>query len=533
LIIAVLSKRAARFPLFDALSFDYGINKTAKHVVRQDDENRMIGLSDRPKQALALVCGLQIALWTIGPALVSNAPPLDVVEGYLWGREWPLVTYKHPQLPGWVLETAHRLTGSFVWPHYFVSQLFVCATFLLVYGFGREIMGRRAALAGALLMPALYYCEWVSPQFNHDTAQLPFWAAIVWLLWRAMERNTIRAWLFLGLVAGIGLYAKFSTGVIIGFGGLFLLIDAKARSRLATPMPWIGLAVFALVASPIAASLIASDFLPFRYAEERTEWVTTNRNLFYFVWVQLAAHAGLLIAVLATGLVPLPWLRKREPDVSPTFEPPQIATRARNYLVLMAIGPGLLIAVASLFTGVGEAWATPMFNLSGLLAVAIFRRHLTEAVLRRITIAAPIFVAVWSMAYCSNVALNEHRGKRLSPVLYPRAEMSARMDTIWQKATGLPLKIVGGETQAAMVAALSIPGEPSYFTDFNFTYAPWITPERIAKEGMLVLWQGKADNPPAAARSWLAHATVGTESFVWSPAAAPFSLSYAIVPPTP
>ena len=87
------------------------------------------GLLRHPWYLLALLCLVQILCWTVVPALIDPAPPGDVVEGFMWGREWVLLTYKHPQLPGWQLETSHLLTGSFRWPQYMLAQLTISSTF--------------------------------------------------------------------------------------------------------------------------------------------------------------------------------------------------------------------------------------------------------------------------------------------------------------------------------------------------------------------------------------------------------------------
>jgi hypothetical protein len=70
----------------------------------------------RPPYAIAVLCVLQVVVWTILPPLVSRSPPLDAVENYLWGREWVMFSYKHPQLPAWLLEASRLLTGSVLWP---------------------------------------------------------------------------------------------------------------------------------------------------------------------------------------------------------------------------------------------------------------------------------------------------------------------------------------------------------------------------------------------------------------------------------
>ena len=171
-------------------------------------ESPALRLAARPGLALSLLCLVQLVVWTVAPAVVDRTPPNDALEEILWSREWMLLTYKHPQLPAWLTSITYHLTGSYLWGGYLLPQLAVCATFALVYALGRDMMGARAALAGVLLLPVTGFFSAGTRQFNHDIAQLPFWAAICWLLWRATQEEKTRWWVLLGTSAGIGLYAK-------------------------------------------------------------------------------------------------------------------------------------------------------------------------------------------------------------------------------------------------------------------------------------------------------------------------------------
>ena len=186
----------------------------------------------RPSAALALLCLFQIAAWTLFPSLVSFAPPRDTVESYLWGHEWVAGTYKHPNLPGWALETGRLATGSIVWSAYLVSQLFVAATYVCVFMLGREMMGASRALAGTLLLTGVYYTTIPSVMMNHNAAMMPFWAAIAWQLWHARTRPGLIAWAALGVLAALSLYAKLSSGVMLVTAGLWLLYDPALRGQL-------------------------------------------------------------------------------------------------------------------------------------------------------------------------------------------------------------------------------------------------------------------------------------------------------------
>src|ERR1700674_982348 len=166
--------------------------------------SRAIRGSIDPTMLVALMATCQIVAWTLAPALTQIGLPLDVVEGYMWGREWVIATYKHPAMPSWVLEMTRIATGAIVWPAYLVSQPLVAAPFVFVYLLGRDLLGPRRAAAGTLLLTGIAFYAWPTTEFNHNVAQMPFWAALPWALWRAVERKSITWWALAGaLAAGV------------------------------------------------------------------------------------------------------------------------------------------------------------------------------------------------------------------------------------------------------------------------------------------------------------------------------------------
>ena len=483
-----------------------------------DSSSLWSGLLRHPWHLLALLCLVQISCWTLVPALVDPAPPGDVVEGFMWGREWVLLTYKHPQLPGWLLESSHLLTGSFRWPQYLLAQVTISSTFVLVYLLARDMLGQNRALAAVLLMPSVYFFGWPTPQFNHDYAQMPFWAAICWLLWRTGRGGGPGWWLALGLVSGVGLYAKFSTGLLLVFGALWLLSDARARSRLATPWPWLGLAIFLAVAAPLAIALYRLDFLPLTYFADRDAWVTEHRARLYYIGVQLAGLSGFLLVLAISGL-----LRR-----SPAPEIP-VERRTLVYLLWMGLGPAILVMAASLITGTGEAWGAPMYNLVGVVVLALVGHRLGTFEMRRLAICAFICIVTMSGAYAAIRWTDCNVRGRMDAVCWPAQPISDEAEAVWHAAAPGRLDIVGGDTNLAMLAGLDAYDKPSIFTDLNMRFAPWITRQRLLDHGMLMVWSGHG--VPPRLRAWLGNVPVKTVLFNWSREAPPVPISFAAIPP--
>src|SRR5262249_23675454 len=157
----------------------------------------------------------QVSLWTLAAYLAGDAPPMDVVEEYLWGPLWLISSYKNPALSSWVLEITRLLTGVVGWPAYLAAELFVAGTFAFVYALGRAEMGERRALAGTLLLTGVYYFWWPAIEFNQDIAQLPFWAGAALAAWRAVATRRTGWWLLLGACGAAAMYSKLSSAVFL------------------------------------------------------------------------------------------------------------------------------------------------------------------------------------------------------------------------------------------------------------------------------------------------------------------------------
>lgn len=478
----------------------------------------------RPARLLSLLCLAQVAIWTVVPALVDRTPPNDSLEEFLWSREWMLLTYKHPQLPAWLTSITYHLTGSYIWGGYLLPQLAVCVTFALVYALGRDMMGPRAALAGVLLLPVTGFFSAGTRQFNHDIAQLPFWAGIAWLLWRAAREDKIGWWVLLGTVAGAGLYAKFSTGLLLLFGALWLFCEPTARRRMATPGPWIAMAIVIAFTIPLILGMERANFVQLTYVAGRDDWVLGHRGRLYYIGVQAALMLFFPVALWTSGLL------SRGANEAAGASPALLEDRrARSYLLWMGLGPALLLCGASLFVGVGEAWGKPMYDLVGLVAVAYLGRRLTARAMRRLAVWGFGMVLLTAAFHAAYAGVTCTYGSKPVGLCLPGPEIAARLQSDWHRAVDAPLGIVAGSEFLMMDVGALATDRPSMFTDFSPAEAPWVTPERLHREGMLIVW---GDGPPPAEwRKWTGDRPIGHESFVWNPRRPPLEVSYVVVPP--
>ena len=479
-------------------------------------------LLSRPGPAVAVLCAAQALFWTLAPALTHSAPPLDVVEMLVWGREGVVATFKHPNLPGLLLEAARLVSGGALWPAYLLAQACVAATFLAVYLLGRDLLGPARALAGTLLLTGVFYYSWPTPEINHNLVQMPLWAWACLALWRAAKGGRIAWWLLLGAFAGLSLWAKYSSGLVLAAAGAWMLADAQARAQLVRIGSWAALAVFVLVAAPQAAFLVETDFLPLDYALARAGSGRAGGPL-SFLLTQIADHAVFLLMALAAGLFG-----------RGAFRLPAEEARARRFLIVMGLLPALLAALMAALTGMGlkDMWGMPMFNLSGLLLLALLPGRFEGRRLSRIAAMAAGLLILVPAAYAASVVLRAERSDKPSRVVWPQEEIAARLLRAYENETGAMPRIVAGPVWEAGLVALAAPGMPSVSIDGDERKAPWVSAEDIARKGALVVWRTGSDPAPGLV-SLTAGRVTREDVFRWSASAAarPIRITWAAVPP--
>jgi 4-amino-4-deoxy-L-arabinose transferase-like glycosyltransferase len=475
-----------------------------------------------PRQVLLLVLALFVAAWTLVPSLLHTALPLDVVESGSWGRELVPISYKHPNLPGLLIEASYRLTGQYGWPQYLLSALAGALTVWLIYLLGRRMLGEPAGMAGALLLLGCYYFTWPIPEFNHNVAQLPVWAGIALLLWSAVRDGRPWQWLLLGLVAGLGLYAKLSTLSVLFAGGVWMLADPTARARLREGWTWAGMLGFAAIAALLGwqAAAAGGGLVSFISTSGANGGGPAE-----FVGAQLLDLLPLLVVVGVAVALP----RRRAESVVAAED----LSRVRRFLAIMLGLPLLSAVLASILTGAQAMWGAPMLNLAGLAIVAWLPRRFDGTAVRRVGIAAIVLVVLFPGLFAIRHLVSAETGASPLRTQWPQRQIAERFAAIWRHQAGVPLSVVGGNDWVAGLIALELSPRASVFYRLDPRLSPWITSGRALREGMLVVWPGR--EPPAYAVPLLEAHVAGVEQFAWSPAAAakPIEIGYAVVPPQP
>ncbi len=155
---------------------------------------------------------VHLITWTIVPALVNNNLPLDVIEALAWGSNLDWGFNKHPPGSAFFPELFFILFGPQDWAYYLLSQIFVIISFYIVFKLSIEFLNDiKLSLISVLILESIFYYNFTTPEFNVNVAQLPFWAATVYLAWKVFENNNpnIIYLILIGFTATAGLLSKY------------------------------------------------------------------------------------------------------------------------------------------------------------------------------------------------------------------------------------------------------------------------------------------------------------------------------------
>ena len=156
-----------------------------------------------------------------------------------------------PPLSIFVLAVATRLIGDSVFAIRLVPAVLSGISVALVGLLARRMGGSRAAIVlASLAFIAAPLILGFHTYYSMNSFDILFWLIGIHALLGAAERGTMRDWIVLGLVLGLGLLNKTSV-LWLGAGvGAAILLSAPLRRQLASPGPYVAAALALALFSP-------------------------------------------------------------------------------------------------------------------------------------------------------------------------------------------------------------------------------------------------------------------------------------------
>ena len=131
---------------------------------------------------------LHLLIWTLVPSLSNVNLPLDTIEALAWGSNLDWGFSKHPPFSAFLVNLVYFVFGSNDWAYYLLSQICLIISFLFIWELSKDFFSNRIySLLSILILEAIVFFNYTTPEFNVYVGQLPLKAGFVYFFWQSLN----------------------------------------------------------------------------------------------------------------------------------------------------------------------------------------------------------------------------------------------------------------------------------------------------------------------------------------------------------
>jgi 4-amino-4-deoxy-L-arabinose transferase-like glycosyltransferase len=377
-----------------------------------------------------------LLIWTVVPTITNKNLPLDVIEALAWGSNLDWGFNKHPPGSAFFPEIFFQIFGAQDWAYYFLSSLFVVISFYFVFKVADEILSNKLlSLFSVLILEAIYFYNFTTPEFNVNVCQLPFWSLVVYFSWKIYSSKEIKLsdCFFIGLFSAIGFLSKYLfVYLLASIFLLFTYLILIKKDRKFDFKYFITLEVFVILLIPHFIWLYSNDFITILYGLKRTGLEPSLINHFEQPTLFLFKQIGTLFPFFF-----LIWLLVKK--IQFKFN---VKDKKLLFLLVINLLPIFLIFITSAIMGskIRTMWMTPFYLYFGVLFIYILKSQINIKKTNSF-LSGFLFLFFLSPIIYSYVSISQ-TDKRTD---YPGKEIAIKAQLIWSKDFKDEIQFVTGD----------------------------------------------------------------------------------------
>ena len=392
-----------------------------------------------------------LVVWTLIPTLSNINLPLDTIEALAWGSNLSWGYYKHPPASAFFVELVYQIFGNRDWAYYLLSQIFVIVAFFYVWKLSKIFLKKESlCLISVLLLEAIFFYNFTTPEFNVNVCQLPFWSMTIYYGWKCYDRNKVSDWILLGIVAAIGFLSKYVFVYLILSLKIFFIFNIFKKKKFEIKY-FIPSAIFLLIISPHVLWLLENEFVTISYALNRSgveavSFIEYFANPLKFILKQLGIlFPFLFLFILIVKRFKLNFSVKKD--------------KKKLFIILLTILPIVLVLLTSIVTGakIRTMWMTPFYLFFGVLLIMITAVKIKD----NLKFFFSLFVLVFFLSPASYLYVSLANDFKRTD--YPGKEISNLVQRKWEKNFFNEISIVVGDEWFAGNLSYHLSSRPKWF----------------------------------------------------------------------
>jgi 4-amino-4-deoxy-L-arabinose transferase-like glycosyltransferase len=473
------------------------MNLTASHRALAATIKRPIDAwfdRERDGWALAILLLLFVLAWTVFHTVTHSPVDLhpDLLEIYAWSRHPSGGYYKHPPLGALMAAAWFAVFPVADWSFRLLAMTNAAVALLAVDRIARlYASGDKRLLVPLLLLLTPFY-QFHATRFGANQVLLSTWPIATYCFLRAFQTRGVAWSAAAGAAAGLAMLGKYFSIYLVGAFIVAALAHPARWTYLRSLSPWISAVVGLLVLAPHLHWLTMTAFTPFDYVYVAHRVSSPGEVLTSVATYLLGGIGYVALPIAAYALAVRPDRRLLAETLWP-------ADPDRRMLVVLLAGMLILPALSAPFLGVE---LTSLWTMQSWFLLPIVLLAPPAAAVPRssaIVIAGSVVtVTVLALLAAPIVAWTRHIDGTKHGEAYYRA-VSDEIMREWRRHTDRPLTIVMGDLPEAVT--FYSPDHPDAVPFFGLHLAPWVTPDRLKREGYVVLCDQPGCIPEADRRA--------------------------------
>ena len=384
------------------------------------------------KNFFYLILTSHIIIWILIPSFTNLNLPLDTIEALAWGSNLDWGFNKHPPFSAFAVELFYQVFGNQDWAYYFLSQLFIISSFLIIFKLAIEFFDNiYLAVISLLLLEGIFFFNYTSPEFNVNISQLPFWALSILFTWRCIKNDKLTDYILLGIFMGLGFLSKYLFIYLIS-SITFLILYFKINKKIKSLNFLITAPVFLLIIFPHLIWLVNNDFITIKYGLKRTGEVYNYSNHFIFPALFIFKQFIILLPFFLMSFLLLKKISIKKFRLNEKM----------IFLIFTSVLPFLLILLTSILLGarIRTMWMAPFYLLAGVTFVSIFLKNIDLKKIKNFYLVFLFFFFISPTTYAIISLTNDF--KRTD---YPGKEIARLVQNRWDENFSNEIKLVIGD----------------------------------------------------------------------------------------
>jgi 4-amino-4-deoxy-L-arabinose transferase-like glycosyltransferase len=457
-----------------------GLAATPADRLRNAAERFLLTGSDNAATLRILI--LFVVAWTAFQTLAFAPVALhaDLTEIFAWSMHPAASYYKHPPLGALIAAGWFSVFPVTDWSFHLLAMTNAAVGLFFVDLIARRYLDRDRRVFVLLFLMMTPFYQFHGQRFGSNQTLLSTWPIATYCFLRAFESRGIAWSVAAGAAAATAMLGKYFSVYLIAAFPVAVLLHPDRMRYLLSPAPWISVATGLLVLSPHLLWLHTNGPQPFNYAFSIHGNIGVGRAL---------AKSGSYFVGLA-GYMALPclvwWLAVRPAratlrDALAPHDP------ERRMLIALFAVPLILPAIMALIL---KASVTSLWTMQAWFLLPVILLAPPSAVLPRravIVTAVGVFAATLAIVAAAPVIAWRYHADGIDQSREYSHALAAEVTREWRGRFRTPLRIVTGDENLAGAATFYSPDHPDFVFVVGLWTAPWVSPERLAREGAAIL----------------------------------------------